>query len=128
MRTFRGRNSRGGRTRFGRSPYRKSSYHKTRRAGSRSARGRNMRRLGIGLGVAGATLLAVNAGILGAAGTTRAVKELTGTARSIGKWAKNRRVKKAALKASSVAFHAKRVARIKIYKPKRIKIRRFIKR
>ena len=103
-------------------------YRKTRRSGKRTSKGRTLRRIGIGLGVAGGALLAVNAGILGLAGTSRAVKELSGTAHTIQKWAKKRAVRRTALKASSLAFHATRVKRLKVYKPRRIKLRKFIKR
>jgi hypothetical protein len=111
MRGFSGRGSRGGPRRTGRSHY----GTKTRRGGRRITKNRrNLGRLGIGLGIAAGGLLAVNAGILGAAGTSRAIKELSGTARSIRKWATSRAAGKARRAASTVAFHAKRVVRLKI--------------
>lgn len=125
----RGRSTRGPR----RSGFRRSSFgRRTRRSGTRATnRRRTAGRVAIGLGVVGAGLLAVNAGIIGAAGTSRAIKELRGTAKSVIGWARKRGAKKAALKASSVAFHAKRVSRmtkVKIRRPKQFKIRRFPKR
>lgn len=128
-RSFRGRSTRGSR----RSGFSRSRFgRRTRRAGTKAnARRRTAGRVAFGLGVVGAGLLAVNAGIIGAAGTSRAVKELRGTASSIVKWARTRKAKKTALKASTVAFHAKRVTGItksKFRRPKNFKIRRFPKR
>lgn len=120
MRSFRGNRS-------GRTPYRGKSNGRrrpTRRAGSRVSKGRNWGRIGMGIGIAGAGLLAVNAGILGAAGTSRAIKELHNTAKSIGKWAKTRGARKAAAQASTVAFHTARVTRLSKYRSKTMKFKK----
>lgn len=118
---FRGRNSRGPRRTGGSyRPHRAG----TRRGGSRANKGRTMRRIGIGVGIAGAGLLAINAGILGAAGSSRAIKELANTAGSVRKWAKTRGVRKAAAKASTVAFHASRVRRLKVFRSKTMKFKK----
>ena len=123
MARYGGRSSRGGPRRPGR-----STYTKTRRGGKRvSARRRNLGRLGIGLGIAAGGLLAVNAGILGAAGTTRAIKELGGTARSVAKWAKTRASSKVRKAASTLAFHANRVTGLKNVRRKMVKFRSALK-
>ena len=121
---YRGRSSRGGSRRTGyRRPGR--SYSRTRRGGRRQApRGRAVA-MGA-LGVAGG-LLAVNAGILGAAATSRATRELIGSGKNVIGFFKSRRVKKAALKASTAAFHASRVRRMAVRRPKIRKLKRVAK-
>lgn len=101
------------------------SYGRTRRGGRRQApRGRAVA-MGA-LGIAGG-LLAVNAGIIGAASTSRAVRELAGSGKSVVGFFKSRRVKKAALKVSTAAFHASRVRRMAVRRPKLRKLKRVAK-
>jgi hypothetical protein len=79
------------------------------------------------LGIAAGGLLALNAGLHGVAGTSHSVKTIAGDFKAIKKWATSRKAKKATLAASTVAFHAKRVTRLKIARKTMVKFRSGIK-
>jgi len=73
--------------------------------------------MGVAFGV-GAGLLAVNAALLGAAGTSRAIRELGSSGKTVIGFLKQRGVRKAALKATTASFSNARKTAISMRKVK----------
>lgn len=104
-----GRRSSGPRRSFNKR--RSFGFRGPKRATRRSKRNPNRAR-NVALGI-GAGLLAINAGILGAASTSRAIRELGGAAKAGISFLRSNKARKIALKTSTEALHNARVSAIR---------------